>query len=164
MPRPLLSAFESQSRYAYFEHKALYRSISEGRVWWDYYTIPFGKAKLVREGNDLTIVTYGLGVHWALEALTEHKDIRCWPDWFENTGAIGHRNHFESVKNRACHCYARGYAYREASQAKLFDFGTPLWGLDAPVMREGSPIRRCHECGFEHNFYRKNGFKKTKAA
>lgn len=58
----------------YFEHKALYRSVN-GKVPDDYYTLPIGKAKLVREGNDLTIITYGLGVHWAMEALNEFNDI-----------------------------------------------------------------------------------------
>ena len=66
----LLTAFEDPNPVMYFEHKGLYRSIHED-VSDDYYTIPFGKARLVREGNDLTIVTYGLGVHWALEVLDE---------------------------------------------------------------------------------------------
>jgi 2-oxoisovalerate dehydrogenase E1 component len=70
----LLTAFEDQNPVMYFEHKALYRSINED-VPDDYYTIPFGKARLVREGNELTIVTYGLGVHWAIEALNENQDL-----------------------------------------------------------------------------------------
>lgn len=70
----LLTAFEDPNPVMYFEHKALYRSITE-EVNEDYFTIPFGKARLVREGEDLTIVTYGLGVHWALAALDEQKEI-----------------------------------------------------------------------------------------
>jgi 2-oxoisovalerate dehydrogenase E1 component len=70
----LLSSFEDPNPVMFFEHKALYRSITED-VPDDYYTIPFGKAKLLREGKDLTIVSYGLGVHWALEALDEFSDI-----------------------------------------------------------------------------------------
>ena len=58
----------------YFEHKGLYRSIS-GMVPDDYFTTEIGKAKIVREGNDLTIVSYGLGVHWAMEALDQNKNI-----------------------------------------------------------------------------------------
>src|SRR6185436_4676410 len=58
----------------YFEHKALYRSVSEP-VPEDYYADEIGKARLVREGKDVTIVTYGLGVHWALETLDKHPDI-----------------------------------------------------------------------------------------
>jgi 2-oxoisovalerate dehydrogenase E1 component len=58
----------------YFEHKALYRSVS-GLVPDDYYTTEIGKARLVRQGDDVTIVSYGLGVHWALEILESHPEI-----------------------------------------------------------------------------------------
>jgi 2-oxoisovalerate dehydrogenase E1 component len=58
----------------FFEHKALYRSIS-GEVPADYYTIEIGKAKLVEEGDDLSIITYGAGVHWVLETLKNHPEI-----------------------------------------------------------------------------------------
>jgi 2-oxoisovalerate dehydrogenase E1 component len=61
----LLTAFEDPNPVMFFEHKALYRSLKE-EVPEGYYNIPFGKANIVREGNDLTIVTYGMGVHWAL--------------------------------------------------------------------------------------------------
>ncbi|OFY85072.1 MAG: dehydrogenase [Bacteroidetes bacterium RIFCSPLOWO2_12_FULL_35_15] len=71
----LLTAFEDPNPVMFFEHKALYRSISED-ISDEYYTIPFGKARLVREGNDLTIVTYGLGVHWAMEILDKHPEIK----------------------------------------------------------------------------------------
>jgi 2-oxoisovalerate dehydrogenase E1 component len=71
----LLTSFEDPNPVMFFEHKALYRSITED-VPDGYYTIPFGKANLVREGNDLTIVTYGLGVHWAMEMLDKHPEIK----------------------------------------------------------------------------------------
>lgn len=71
----LLTAFEDPNPVMFFEHKGLYRSITED-ISDDYYTIPFGKARLVREGNDLTIVTYGLGVHWAMEILDKHPEIK----------------------------------------------------------------------------------------
>jgi len=70
----LNQAFNDPNPVIFFEHKNLYRSITQ-EVNDDYFTIPFGKANLLREGNDLTIVTYGLGVHWALEALDNNKDI-----------------------------------------------------------------------------------------
>lgn len=70
----LLSSFEDPNPVMFFEHKALYRSISE-EVYDDYYTVEIGKARLVKEGNDLSIITYGLGVHWALEILAEHPEI-----------------------------------------------------------------------------------------
>lgn len=71
----LCQAFEDPNPVLFFEHKGLYRSISS-QVPDDYYTTPFGKASLLREGDDVTIVTYGLGVHWALEALDSNPDIK----------------------------------------------------------------------------------------
>ena len=58
----------------FFEHKALYRSIYQD-VSEDYYTIEIGKASLLKEGNDVTIITYGAGVHWALDTLKTHPNI-----------------------------------------------------------------------------------------
>ena len=60
----LLAAFEDPNPVMFFEHKALYRTL-DGEVPKDYYTIPLGKANLVKEGNDLSIITYGQTVHWA---------------------------------------------------------------------------------------------------
>lgn len=71
----LLSSFEDPNPVMFFEHKGLYRSITED-ISDEYYTIPFGKARLVREGNDITIVSYGLGVHWAMEMLDKHPEIK----------------------------------------------------------------------------------------
>ena len=71
----LLTAFEDPNPVLFFEHKALYRSITAD-VPDDYYTIPFGKAKLIREGATISIITYGLGVHWAMEVLDQHPEIQ----------------------------------------------------------------------------------------
>jgi 2-oxoisovalerate dehydrogenase E1 component len=70
----LAASIEDPNPVMYFEHKALYRSIN-GDVPDDYYTTEIGKAKTVREGTDLSIITYGLGVHWAMEILDKHPDI-----------------------------------------------------------------------------------------
>ena len=70
----ILTAFEDPNPVMFFEHKALYRSISED-IPDDYYTLEFGKAKLLKEGKDVSIITYGLGVHWALEILNNNPDI-----------------------------------------------------------------------------------------
>ena len=70
----LNTAFEDPNPVMYFEHKGLYRSITQ-EVPDDYYTLPFGKASLVREGEQVTIVTYGMGVHWALETLDANPEI-----------------------------------------------------------------------------------------
>jgi 2-oxoisovalerate dehydrogenase E1 component len=52
----------------------LYRSISED-IADDEYTIEIGKARVVQEGNQVSIITYGLGVHWALDYAKEHSDL-----------------------------------------------------------------------------------------
>ncbi len=70
----LLAAFEDPNPVLFFEHKALYRSISE-EVSDDYYTIEIGKAKKVCEGSSISIITYGYGVHWAMEVLKRHPEI-----------------------------------------------------------------------------------------
>lgn len=70
----LIAAINDPNPVLYFEHKALYRSIS-GAVPDAYYETPIGKARRVRDGEDLTIITYGAGVHWALEYAGAHKDI-----------------------------------------------------------------------------------------
>lgn len=62
----LIAAFKDPNPVMFFEHKALYRSIS-GPVPEGYYEIPIGKARQVQEGKDISIITYGAGVHWALE-------------------------------------------------------------------------------------------------
>jgi len=70
----LLASFEDKNPVMFFEHKALYRSIS-GEVPEGYYTIEIGKANMVEKGNNLTIITYGAGVHWAKETLVKHPKI-----------------------------------------------------------------------------------------
>lgn len=70
----LNAAIEDPNPVLFFEHKFLYRSIRED-IHDDYYTTEIGKAAYVRKGDDLTIVTYGLGVHWAMEILDEHPEI-----------------------------------------------------------------------------------------
>lgn len=70
----LCASIEDPNPYLYFEHKLLYRSI-RGMVPDDYYTVEVGKAGYAAQGSDLTIVTYGMGVHWALDALKEMSDV-----------------------------------------------------------------------------------------
>jgi len=70
----LCAAFEDPNPYLYFEHKLLYRSVKDF-IPDDYYTVEIGKAKLVSEGSDLSIITYGMGVHWAKEILDSMPDV-----------------------------------------------------------------------------------------
>ena len=62
----LLAAFEDPNPVIFFEHKALYRMLSD-EIPDDYYTVEIGKAKIVKAGTDCSIITYGMGVQWALE-------------------------------------------------------------------------------------------------
>lgn len=64
----LCAAIEEPNPIMFFEHKALYRGI-EGPVPETYYTLEIGKAKLIQEGNDISIISYGAAVHWAIDAL-----------------------------------------------------------------------------------------------
>ena len=66
----LLAAFEDPNPVLFFEHKGLYRSIKED-VSLDEFTIEIGKAKKIYEGDDITFISYGLGVHWCQEVIQE---------------------------------------------------------------------------------------------
>ena len=70
----LISSINDPNPVMFFEHKALYRSISAD-ISDDYFSIEIGKANLVQEGNDVSIITYGMGVHWAIEVLNQNKNI-----------------------------------------------------------------------------------------
>lgn len=70
----LLASLEDPNPVIFFEHKALYRSIS-GPVPDDYYTIEIGKGRQVSTGSDISIITYGAGVHWAADYAAAHADI-----------------------------------------------------------------------------------------
>jgi 2-oxoisovalerate dehydrogenase E1 component len=71
----LTAAIEDPNPYMYFEHKLLYRSVKE-EIPDEYYTVEIGKANLVAEGSDLSIITYGMGVHWAKEIMATLPDVK----------------------------------------------------------------------------------------
>ena len=71
----LNTAINDPNPVLFFEHKQLYRSVYQD-VPKDYYTLPFGKASLIKEGNDVTIISFGAGVHWALETLAKNPEIK----------------------------------------------------------------------------------------
>jgi 2-oxoisovalerate dehydrogenase E1 component len=70
----LMTALEDLNPVMFFEHKGLYRSVS-GDVPQGAYFVPFGKARMHRDGEQVAIVTYGAGVHWANNIAEEH------PEW-----------------------------------------------------------------------------------
>ena len=69
----LNSSVEDPNPVLYFEHKYMYRSI-RGVVPNDYYNIEIGKADIKKTGKDASIITYGMGVHWALEIANKLED------------------------------------------------------------------------------------------
>jgi len=70
----LMAAIDDPNPVMYFEHKYLYRSISGDVPEGDYY-VEIGKAKVIKEGTRASIITYGLGVHWAIEYANKHPEI-----------------------------------------------------------------------------------------
>ncbi|MDB9828837.1 dehydrogenase E1 component subunit alpha/beta, partial [Flavobacteriaceae bacterium] len=71
----LAQAIEDPNPVLFFEHKALYRSIRQ-EVPTQYYTLALGKAAVLQQGEQVTIVTYGMGVHWALKTLESDTTIK----------------------------------------------------------------------------------------
>jgi 2-oxoisovalerate dehydrogenase E1 component len=70
----LAAAIEDPNPVMFFEHKNLYRSLRED-VSDDYFTVEIGKARTVKEGNEISVITYGMGVHWAIEAADKNPNI-----------------------------------------------------------------------------------------
>ncbi|MEW7278542.1 dehydrogenase E1 component subunit alpha/beta [Aquimarina sp. 2201CG1-2-11] len=70
----LMTAIEDPNPVLFFEHKALYRSVRQ-EVPEGYYNLPLGKASVIREGNDVSIISYGAGVHWVLDVLEKYPQI-----------------------------------------------------------------------------------------
>ena len=69
----LNAAIQDPNPVLFFEHKALYRSVSDP-VPDEYYEVPLGEANLIHTGNDITIITYGAGVHWASNYQEAHPE------------------------------------------------------------------------------------------
>ena len=158
----LAASFNDPNPVMYFEHKALYRSVElEEEVYDDYYAIEIGKARIAREGNEVSIITYGAGVHWAMKHAEEKGidadiiDLRTLLPWDKDavvnsvkktgkafilhedtlTGGIG----AEIAAYIAEHCFKY---------------------LDAPVMRSGSLDTAVpFNVELEQNFLPKERFK-----
>ena len=123
----------------FFEHKYLYRSVS-GPVPETYYNIPIGKAAVVQEGTDLTIITYGWAVQWAQEAATafpdasiEIVDLRTLIPWDRETVfASVEKTGKALVLQEDTITLGIGAEIAAAIAEEKFEF------LDGPVMRVGS--------------------------
>ena len=134
----LCAAIEDPNPVIFFEHKFLYRSLTSS-VADDYYTIEIGKARHVREGHEISIITYGMGVHWAVEAAdsmgvdADILDLRSLLPWdkdavrasVEKTGRV-------LVLHEDCLTGGIGGEIAAWISEHCFTH------LDAPVMREAS--------------------------
>ncbi len=135
----LNAAIEDPNPYLFFEHKALYRSLT-GDVPDDYYTTEVGKAARVSEGDEVTIISYGMAVHWAKEYLHTNPevsadliDLRTLIPWdketvqesVEKTGKV-------IILHEDCLTGGIGAEISAWISEKCFQY------LDAPVMRVGS--------------------------
>ncbi|MEO9483074.1 MAG: dehydrogenase E1 component subunit alpha/beta [Ekhidna sp.] len=134
----LAAAIEDPNPYLYFEHKALYRSLS-GNVPDAYYTTEVGKAVVNREGSDMSIITYGMGVHWAnqladeLGASIEIIDLRTLLPWDKDAVRITAQKTGRVVVLHE-DCMTGGIGGEIAAWISEHCFES----LDAPVMREAS--------------------------
>lgn len=158
----LCASFEDPNPVLFFEHKALYRSIS-GSVPSDYYTLPIGKAAIAQEGNEISIITYGWGVHWAIDTCKELGidaeiiDLRTLLPWDK-----------ESVQNTVLKT-GKCLVLHEDTLTGGIGAEIAAWvgehcftNLDAPVVRIGSldtPVPLAKD--LENNFLPKTRFKEA---
>jgi len=158
----LCASFEDPNPVLFFEHKALYRSIS-GSVPSDYYTLPIGKAAIAQEGNEISIITYGWGVHWAIDTCKELGidaeiiDLRTLLPWDK-----------ESVQNTVLKT-GKCLVLHEDTLTGGIGAEIAAWvgehcftSLDAPVVRIGSldtPVPLAKD--LENNFLPKTRFKEA---
>jgi 2-oxoisovalerate dehydrogenase E1 component len=151
----LCAAIEDPNPVMYFEHKLLYRSVV-AHIPDEYYTVPIGKAVTFMEGDEATVITYGMGVHWAKEAVeslnlqgkVEILDLRTLLPW--DTEAVENAVK-KTGKVLVCHedTLTGGIGAEIAAWIAEHCFRY----LDAPVLREGSldtPVP--FSAPLEHNF------------
>ncbi len=135
----LLTAFEDPNPVLFFEHKALYRSVKED-VPKEYYNLELGKAKIQNSGDCVSIITYGMGVHWALEEAANYKENTVEVINLRTLNPLDWETIENSVKKTGrvlvLHedCQIGGIGAEIAAQIaeRCFEF------LDAPVARLGS--------------------------
>ena len=135
----LISAIQDPNPILFFEHKALYRSQRQ-EVPVDYYSIPIGKAAMLKRGKDVTIITYGAGVHWALETLNNNHEISADLIDLRSIQPIDYECIMDSVKktNRAIILQEDSLFGGIASDVSSFLMENAFEFLDAPVKRVGS--------------------------
>ncbi len=156
----LAAAIEDPNPVMFFEHKALYRSVYQD-VPDDYYTLEIGKAMRLKEGREVSIISYGAGVHWALEVLENNPDISADLIDLRTLVPLDTEAIFESVKKT-------GRAIILHEDCEIGGFGADISALiaehcfeylDAPVRRSASlntavPFAK----SLEENFLAKSKF------
>jgi 2-oxoisovalerate dehydrogenase E1 component len=156
----LASAINDPNPVLFFEHKALYRSVYQ-EVPEDYYTLPIGKAALIKEGKDVTIISYGAGVHWAIETLENNTDVSADLIDLRTLQPLDVEAIYASVKKtgRAIILQEDSLFGGIASDISALITENCFHDLDAPVKRVGSletPIP--FEPSLEHQYLAKNQF------
>ncbi|MFG6687071.1 thiamine pyrophosphate-dependent enzyme [Mariniflexile sp. HNIBRBA6329] len=159
----LNTAINDPNPVLFFEHKALYRSVRQ-EVPIDYYTLPFGKASLLRYGNDVTIISYGAAVHWALETLDRNLDIKADVIDLRTLQPLDTETIFTSVKKtgKAIILHEDTLFGGIASDISALIMEHCFEYLDAPVKRVGSletPIPFASQ--LEEQYLPKNRFEKA---
>ncbi|MCC5944641.1 MAG: dehydrogenase E1 component subunit alpha/beta [Bernardetiaceae bacterium] len=134
----LNAAIEDPNPIIYFEHKALYRAISE-EIYDEYYTLPIGKANLVAEGEQVSIITYGMGVHWAKAAVEE---LGCSADILDLRSLLPwDKDAVQATVNktgRVLVCHEDTLTGGIAGEIAAWIGEHCFEHLDAPIMREAS--------------------------
>ena len=156
----LISAFEDPNPVIFFEQKALYRSVRED-VPEGYFNIEIGKARLVREGSHCSIITYGIGVHWALDFLDANPEISADLLDLRTLLPFDREAILSSVKKtgRAIILHEDTLTGGIGAELSAFITENAFDSLDAPVMRSASldtPVPFVSE--LEWNFLPKQRF------
>ncbi|NVK52119.1 MAG: dehydrogenase [Flavobacteriaceae bacterium] len=156
----LTSAINDPNPVLFFEHKALYRSVYQ-EVATNYYTLPLGKAAKIKEGNTVTIITFGAGVHWALETLEMNPTISADLIDLRTLQPLDTATIYESVKQtgKAIILQEDTLFGGVASDISALITENCFEFLDAPVKRVGSletPVP--FDKGLENQFLAKNRF------
>ena len=135
----LNEAINDPNPVLFFEHKQLYRSIYQD-VPTDYYTLPIGKAALIKEGTEVTIISFGAGVHWALEVLEKNPTIKADLIDLRSLQPLDTDAIFNSVKktNRCIILQEDTLFGGIASDISALVMENCFEHLDAPVKRVGS--------------------------
>lgn len=134
----LLAAFQDPNPILFFEHKNLYRNLV-GEVGNRAKNVPLGKAHFISKGEDITFISYGLGVHWCKEVIENMNlnasllDLRTLLPWDQEAvrEAVGHSGKVMIVHEDNI---TGGIGAEIAAWISEHCFET----LDAPVMRVGS--------------------------